>query len=127
MIKKLNLLKKEFGEDATELEIIEGLVEERLNKKMEAPSKGNHEAVQGSEGRYIPVNVRREVWQRAGGKCEKCGSQHYYLTFEHLMPYALGGDHHPTNLKVLCRNCNIRSAIKTYGQDKMSRHMHDIR
>ncbi|PWU16697.1 MAG: HNH endonuclease, partial [Bdellovibrio sp.] len=61
----------------------------------------------------------RAIWQRAGSKCEKCGSQ-FALQIDHCRPWALGGDHQFENLRLLCRNCNQRAAIETFGSQKMN-------
>ena len=62
-----------------------------------------------TSGRAIPRAVKREIWQRDGGRCSyadprtgrRCASQHL-LQIHHVFPYALGGDAEPTNLRLLC-------------------------
>ncbi len=59
--------------------------------------------------RAIPAAVRREVWQRDGGRCRyvdprggrRCPSRHL-LQIDHVLPYALGGGAEPENLRLLC-------------------------
>jgi 5-methylcytosine-specific restriction endonuclease McrA len=58
--------------------------------------------------------LRREIFHKANGKCETCGSTHA-LEADHKMPYALGGLTVEKNLRVLCRSCNARENIKTFG------------
>jgi 5-methylcytosine-specific restriction endonuclease McrA len=72
--------------------------------------------------RYIPTAVRRQVWINAQGKCQHCSSK-FGLEYDHVIPFALGGDHSPENLRLLCRNCNQRKAIEHFGLAKMSRHL----
>jgi 5-methylcytosine-specific restriction endonuclease McrA len=63
--------------------------------------------------RYVPVKVRRHVWQRAGGSCEhadpttgnRCGAR-YMLEIDHEKPFALGGAHTTENLRLYCRAHN---------------------
>jgi hypothetical protein len=61
--------------------------------------------------RHIPRQLRRTLHQKAQHKCANCGSQHA-LEIDHIYPYARGGTHAPANLRVLCRNCNQRRAIR---------------
>lgn len=60
------------------------------------------------------VNVKRVVWQRAGGKCEICsfafGS---VLIRHHIWPVHLGGHGQPSNLILLCPNCH--SIVHNYN------------
>ena len=59
--------------------------------------------------RYIPAPVRREVWRRDGGCCSyvdphsgrRCGSR-FLLELDHIVPFALGGDAQPSNLRLHC-------------------------
>ena len=60
-------------------------------------------------GRAIPAAVKREVWQRDGGRCRyvdphtgrRCTSRHL-LQIDHVVPYTLGGGSDPANLRLLC-------------------------
>ena len=72
--------------------------------------------------RYIPTAIRREVWVRAEGKCQKCSSK-FGLEYDHIVPFALGGTNSASNLRLLCRNCNQRNAIEHYGLVKMSKYL----
>ncbi|MDE0023216.1 MAG: HNH endonuclease signature motif containing protein, partial [Spirochaetaceae bacterium] len=66
-------------------------------------------AVPGSQSRYIPAAVRREVWRRDEGCCSyvdphsgrRCGSR-YRLEVDHIVPFARGGTSEPSNLRVRC-------------------------
>ena len=64
------------------------------------------------------AQIRREVYLRAQGKCEKCGSTHA-LEIDHIYPKALGGSDSAENLRLLCRHCNQRAAIQVMGIEKM--------
>ena len=60
-------------------------------------------------GRAIPAAVKREVWQRDGGRCRyvhpgtgrRCASR-YLLQIDHVVSYAMGGGAEPENLRLLC-------------------------
>jgi len=62
-----------------------------------------------ASGRAIPAAVRRQVWQRDGGRCRyldrrtgrRCNSRHL-IEIDHILPYALGGGADPGNLRLLC-------------------------
>ncbi|HXH30269.1 MAG TPA: HNH endonuclease [Bacteriovoracaceae bacterium] len=68
-----------------------------------------------STTRYIPVQVRAEVWNRDQGKCSLCAST-TRLEFDHVKPFGAGGETSTKNLRILCRNCNQRKALIFYGQ-----------
>ncbi len=62
-----------------------------------------------ASGRAIPAAVKRQVWQRDGGRCSyvdretgrRCNSRHM-IEIDHILPYALGGGGDPANLRLLC-------------------------
>ncbi len=82
-----------------------------------------HINVQPNKSRgYISIAIRREVWKRAGGKCEHCGSE-YAVQIDHRKPIAKGGSNNLENLRLLCRPCNLRSAIETLGFKSMERYL----
>ncbi|MDR3632319.1 MAG: HNH endonuclease [Isosphaeraceae bacterium] len=55
--------------------------------------------------RHIPDDVKREVWDRDGGRCIRCGATEY-LEFDHIIPHARGGANTVKNVQLLCRGCN---------------------
>lgn len=61
----------------------------------------------GNNAKRQPISeeVRRLVWRRDGGRCQRCGSQEL-LQFDHIIPVALGGSSEPDNLQLLCAPCN---------------------
>ncbi|MBS1984184.1 MAG: HNH endonuclease [Bdellovibrionales bacterium] len=68
--------------------------------------------------RYISKAVKHRVWRAAGGKCAACGSKRQ-LQFDHVQPFALGGDSTADNIQLLCHSCNLRRGIATYGVEAM--------
>ena len=40
--------------------------------------------------RYIPSEVKQQVWRRDGGKCVNCGSKRH-LEYDHELPVSKGG------------------------------------
>jgi hypothetical protein len=69
-----------------------------------------------------PRTVVRDVYGRAKNKCENCKST-YALQIDHIKPKGLGGTNHPSNLRLLCRSCNQRKAVKSFGQIQMGKFL----
>jgi hypothetical protein len=81
----------------------------------------------------IPAAVKREVWTRAGGRCEwklesgvVCGST-LRPEFDHVTPRALGGQATTENLRLTCRSHNLLAARKAFGDEWMDRFTRDAR
>ncbi|EJG2186751.1 hypothetical protein [Citrobacter freundii] len=59
--------------------------------------------------RYIPEAVKREVRQRCGFGCVRCG--HGFYDYEHFNPdFADAKEHHPDGITLLCSQCNQKRA-----------------
>lgn len=58
-----------------------------------------------SKTRHIPDVVKRQVWDRDGGRCVRCDAGDY-LEFDHIIPHARGGANTVGNVQLLCRKCN---------------------
>ncbi len=83
---------------------------------------------QQQNSRYIPQAVRDEVYARDGGRCtfvgkkgKRCNCTHD-LEFDHIVPFATGGDNSPDNLRLLCRRHNKLEAERAYGREFMQKH-----
>jgi len=87
-----------------------------------------------SKSRYIKYEVKRQVWQRDGGQCtfsdpasgRKCCSK-YKVEFDHIVPFAMGGQNSVENLRLRCQAHNQLSAIQFYGAKKMAQHIPRIK
>jgi hypothetical protein len=77
--------------------------------------------------RHIPDEVRDAVFVRDHGQCtftatdgthceSTCGVQ-----VDHIRPFAAGGTHAPSNLRLLCAAHNRRAAEKTFGSTQYRR------
>ena len=71
--------------------------------------------------RYIPASVRHPVWKRDQGACtftdkngRRCGSR-YRLQLDHVVPFALGGEHTVENLRLRCPAHNQLHAVECFG------------
>ena len=88
-------------------------LKEPFVKANDTPKKNN---------RYIPQKIRRYIWKRDQGECSyvcpqtknKCCSKHL-LQIDHIQPFALGGSHHPDNLRLLCARHNQLRSQRTFG------------
>ena len=75
-----------------------------------------------ASGRYVPAEVRREVWKRDEGRCSflganghRCGSRRR-LGFDHATPVARGGETTAANLRLRCRAHNQYEAERVFGE-----------
>lgn len=50
--------------------------------------------------------AKREVLERAGGCCERCGARKLTLDVHHLLSRARGGGHTAENCAAICRECH---------------------
>ncbi len=96
--------------------------------KPRRPSKdGDAVPADSAPSRHIPAAVRREVYERDGGRCtfqdpetgRRCGTRHL-LTFEHIRPFALGGEHTVDAVTLLCAAHNRLAADQVFGRDFMA-------
>lgn len=53
----------------------------------------------------IPVELRKAVFARDGGRCTACG-ENFDIQYDHIIPVSLGGATSLENLQILCAPCN---------------------
>ncbi len=77
--------------------------------------------------RTIPAAVRRAVWARDGGRCTiasadglRCHSVRG-LEFDHVVPFACGGESTAENLRLRCRPHNQFEAERAFGKEFVNR------
>ncbi len=68
------------------------------------------------------AQIKRQIWQRDNSQCTNCGSV-YAVEEDHIQPKAKGGAYTLENMRLLCRSCNQRAAVKQYGVEKMATHL----
>jgi hypothetical protein len=111
------------GHGATVEELIEDavalLVEELEKNKLGAGRKAGK--VANPRGRYIARSVRRQVFERDGGRCtfvdergRRC-SERKGLHFDHVVPHARGGTSTADNLRLRCGPHNQLHADECFG------------
>jgi hypothetical protein len=90
---------------------LEALCEKLGKEKHGQTERPQKERAQAKRGRHIPAAIRRAVYQRDGGRCawesggRRCGDR-YMLEYDHVRPWASGGEHAVGNLRLLCRAHN---------------------
>jgi 5-methylcytosine-specific restriction endonuclease McrA len=92
---------------------------ENVAPEVKVESKLVHSCpVKSASRKHIPAQVKRKVFTKADHRCEKCGSVHA-LQIDHIRPVCHGGESGPSNLRILCRACNQREAIRKIGGRQM--------
>ena len=74
--------------------------------------------------RYVPAQIKRQVWRRDQGRCTYpgCSSKHF-LEYDHIRPVSLHGTSTIENLRLLCRAHNQVVAIQQLGFEQMDRFL----
>jgi hypothetical protein len=62
---------------------------------------------------WVPLAVQRFVHERDGATCQYCGCKDGPFHLDHIVPWAMGGEHSPENLTVACAQCNWSKGSKT--------------
>jgi 5-methylcytosine-specific restriction endonuclease McrA len=80
--------------------------ERRKQRKLErAHAALRQEADPTPRREFIPVEVRKAVFDRDGGRCVTCGSN-FDIQYDHIIPFSMGGASTVENLQILCAPCN---------------------
>ncbi len=77
--------------------------------------------------RLVPAAIRRAVWKRDGGQCtftsavgRRCAARRA-LEFDHVVPFARGGEATVEGLRLRCRAHNQFEAERAFGKEFMRR------
>jgi hypothetical protein len=97
------------------------LVRELEKEKIAATDRPRASRGSDPNSRYIPAEVKRQVWKRDGGqyafvgyngrRCDERG----FLEFHHLDPHATGGKATVENIELRCRAHNAYEAELRFG------------
>jgi 5-methylcytosine-specific restriction endonuclease McrA len=81
--------------------------ERRLNSRLSRLRKMRDSVAElpASRRERIPEDVRLFVWERDGGRCQRCGAGEN-LQFDHIVPASKGGSNDASNVELLCAACN---------------------
>ena len=116
-----------FGDVADLLErALDSLIGQLEKRKFGAGTRTRKRTSKG-DGRYVPAEIRRAVFQRDGGKCtfvsdhgQRCASCER-LELDHVIPVARGGRTTLENLRLRCRAHNQYEADRVFGAGFMGR------
>jgi len=90
------------------------LLEDLAKKKFAATEHPQPSRAPAPGSRHIPAEVKRAVWLRDLGRCTFVGANHRrctargFLEFDHIVPFAVGGEATVENLRLLCKLCRYR-------------------
>ncbi|HEV8353961.1 MAG TPA: HNH endonuclease signature motif containing protein [bacterium] len=97
------------------------LVRELEKEKIAATDRPRASHGADPSTRYIPAEVKRQVWKRDGGACafvapngRRC-NERGFLEFHHVDPYAVGGKATIDNIELRCRAHNGYEADQYFG------------
>ena len=82
--------------------------------------------------RHIPAEVKRAVWLRDLGRCTFVGANNRrctsrgFLEFDHIVPFAVGGEATVENLRLLCKIHNHEADLY-FGPRRPNGHGGSVR
>lgn len=98
---------------------------ERKSPKERIKRREKRQAKAVTKTRYVPVRDKDEVLVRDEGQCtyvsdegRRCECREH-LEFDHIRPFALGGESTAENLRLLCRAHNQLEAERVFGRKFM--------
>jgi 5-methylcytosine-specific restriction endonuclease McrA len=129
------LLSHAVGADASQVldRALDLLIEQVEKRKFGTGVRNTVRRRTGIRNRYIPASVRRSVWERDQGQCtftatsgHRCNAT-TYLEFDHIRPFALGGEPTVEGLRLRCRAHNQYEAERAFGTEFMERKRDETR
>ncbi len=108
--------------------------ERKTTAKQPSPTSPTQTSPARSQSRYVPAQIKSEVWRRGQGQCEyvdpicgkRCDSRHS-LEYDHIVPFAKGGPTESDNLRLACRTHNTYAAVREFGREKMERYVRGLK
>ena len=104
--------------------------ERRTRQKTDLPATSRVKAIRKLEKKsapvrpHIPSKIRHALYLRDHASCQNCGSREA-IQIDHILPFLRGGTNEISNLRLLCRSCNLRHAVETYGIRKMKSYLRE--
>lgn len=90
---------------AAKLEWLQSMIRE-ATECIERKTQATYSFCRNQANKVIAMpDVRKAVFERAGHKCEQCGSTDF-LSIDHIVPVKRGGPNFMSNLQCLCLSCN---------------------
>lgn len=71
-------------------------------------STANRRARKKKSGGKVTAKEWKDLCEKYGNKCLRCGESGMKLTMDHVVPLVLGGIHTIDNIQPLCRSCNSK-------------------
>ena len=113
---------------------LDALIRQLEKRKFAATERPHPRPRRASRGtRYIPADVKRAVWERDGGQCTfvspsclRCEARDR-LEYDHVRPFACGGEATVEGLRLRCRGHNQFTAEQTFGAGFMSQKRENAR
>ena len=91
-------------------------------RRFGAPAKPRPARASRPGSRTVPAAIRRAVWERDAGQCtftsaegRRCATRRA-LEFDHVVPFARGGEATLAGLRLRCRAHNQFEAERTFGE-----------
>jgi 5-methylcytosine-specific restriction endonuclease McrA len=110
-----------------------GELVEKLEKQKFAKCARSRTGRGTANGRYVPADVRRAVWERDGGQCtfvsdrgHRCEARKR-LEFDHIDEVARGGETTVAGMRIRCRAHNQFTAERTFGAGFMREKREEAR
>ena len=99
----------------------------------QSPRQRVQRGQRGGPSRSGAAPVRREVWDRDGGRCtyvddsgQRCRETRF-LELHHLLAHALDGESDASNLTIRCRAHNALAAEQDFGREFMQSRSRKLR
>jgi len=134
-LERLRALMRPQVPDGDLARIIEQAITEKLERlearrfaRTSTPRRGLPKTDTSPSSRHIPAAVRRAVSERDQNRCRYVDEQgrrcpeRKRLEYDHRLPFGLGGDHSPANIRLMCRAHNNYLAEHDYSREAMARH-----
>ena len=105
-----------------------GLVEPKKVRSEKASGPGAGKIRKYKRSCHIPMGDRREISSRSEGECEyvapttgkRCATR-FAIQWDHIDPFARGGENTAVNLRHYCDSHNKLAAIQAFGHEMMER------